>query len=45
MYSMLDLGESNDTQLEEKTVTVGNQTRKVVSPTGNFLELERKVTA
>ena len=32
-------------ELEEKTVTVGNQTRKVVSSTGNFLELERKVTA
>jgi len=32
-------------ELEEKTVTIGNQTRKVVSPTGNFLELERKVTA
>jgi len=32
-------------ELKEDTVTVGGITRKVVVPTGNFLELERKVTA
>ncbi|MDR1436889.1 MAG: hypothetical protein LBI65_02095, partial [Candidatus Symbiothrix sp.] len=32
-------------QLAEQTVTVGGKTKKVVTPTGKFLELERKVTA
>jgi hypothetical protein len=31
-------------QLQETTVTVGGKTKKVVTPTGKFLELERKVT-
>jgi len=31
-------------ELKENTVTIGGKTRKVVVPTGKFLELERKVT-
>ncbi|MDR0681749.1 MAG: hypothetical protein LBG15_07880 [Dysgonamonadaceae bacterium] len=31
-------------QLQETTVSVGGKTKKVVQPTGKFLELERKVT-
>jgi hypothetical protein len=31
-------------ELEEKSVTVGGKTKKVVAPTGNFLELERRIT-
>jgi hypothetical protein len=31
-------------QLAENTVTVGGKTKKVVQPTGKFLELERKVS-
>jgi len=31
-------------ELKEDTVTIGEKTRKVVIPTGKFLELERKVT-
>ena len=31
-------------ELEETTVTIGGKTKKVVVPTGKFLELERKVT-
>jgi hypothetical protein len=31
-------------ELEENTVTINGKTRKVVVPTGKFLELERKVT-
>lgn len=32
-------------ELQEETITVGGKSKKVVTPTGNFLELSRKVTA
>ncbi|MEA4975709.1 MAG: hypothetical protein VB046_08245 [Paludibacter sp.] len=32
-------------ELQETTITVGGESKKVVTPTGNFLELARKVTA